>query len=515
MGTVVEHANSTGDLIKRSTRYSMLLNRREDVFQIIKTLGDQPGVEGIRIYNKKGEIMFSTVTSEEKTIVDMKTEACNVCHVGNKPIESPNIENRTRVYTAANGNRILGIINPIPNEKDCNTAECHFHSPNQTVLGVLDVRMSLASVDKQIYESRKMMIIVATLAITFTAMLSGLFIWRVVQIPVHKLTIGTQEIADGNLDYGIDINSRDEIGILANSFNKMTRELKKAHDEITEWSSTLKEKVRQKTEELKKAQNHLIQIEKMASLGQLSATVAHELNNPLAGILTYTKLNIRRLNKDNLTKEDILSMTNDLKFMSDEINRCGNIVKNLLIFSKKQPTEFSNVPLNDIIEKACLLINHHLQLRNVTLEKKFCEPSCTLTCDSQSIQQALIALCVNAVEAMPQGGNMKIVTRCLPENNQVEISVSDSGIGIRDEDLPHIFEPFFTTKTNGKGVGLGLSVVYGIIKQHHGDIKVNSIIGKGTTFIITLYQDLSKTKSSLSSIHSNEDNATVLSEESP
>ena len=152
MSTVMEHANSTGDLIKRSTRYSMLLNRREDVYQIIKALGDQPGVEGIRIYNKKGEIMFSTNSTEIKTMVDMSAEACNICHVGKGPIESPAGSLRSRVYNSNNGHRVLGIIHAIRNEPDCYTAECHYHSANQTVLGVLDVKMSLATVDSQIQE---------------------------------------------------------------------------------------------------------------------------------------------------------------------------------------------------------------------------------------------------------------------------------------------------------------------------------------------------------------------------
>ena len=275
MASVVEHANSTGDLIKRSTRYSMLLNRREDVYQIIKTLGNQPGVESIRIYNKKGEIMFSTRSSEVNTSVNMTAEACNICHASGKPIEIPNVELKSRIFTSANGHRVLGIINPIRNETDCYTAACHFHSPSQTVLGVLDVRMSLATLDKQIQESKNVTMAAAGLAIIFTSLLSGLFIWRVVRHPVRKLIIGTQEIGDGNLEYHLDIDSSDEIGLLAKSFNGMTKELKIARDEITQWSDTLEEKVIQKTEELKKAQDHLIQIEKMASLGKLSATVAH------------------------------------------------------------------------------------------------------------------------------------------------------------------------------------------------------------------------------------------------
>jgi two-component system, NtrC family, sensor kinase len=496
MSTVMEHANSTGDLIQRSTRYSMLLNRREDVYQIIKALGDQPGVEGIRIYNKKGDIMFSTNSSEIKTMVDMSAEACNICHVGNGPIESPTGTLRSRVFNSNNGHRVLGIIHPIRNEPDCYTAECHYHSANQTVLGVLDVKMSLATVDSQIQESKNGMMFTAGLAIFFTALLSGLFIYRVVQIPVHQLTIGTQQIAEGNLDYHLDIQSDDEIGLLAKSFNSMTGELKKARDEITDWSNTLEKKVQDKSEELQRAQYHLIQIEKMASLGKLSATVAHELNNPLAGILNYTKLNIRRLNKENLTKEELQNITKDLSFMAEEVSRCGNIVRNLLLFSKKQVTEFAAQSLDKILEKSCKLVAHHLQMRNVKLEKQVGDPCYELVCDGQAIQQVFIALFINAVEAMPQGGTLSVTTKPSPNKEDVEITVRDTGVGIPEKDVEHIFEPFFSTKENGKGVGLGLSIVYGIIRQHHGEITVESKPGKGTTFNIVLPRNFQKKESS-------------------
>jgi len=486
MDAVLASANRTSDIIKRSTRYGMLYNRREDVHQIIKTIGTEPGVDGIRIYNKKGDIMFSTIPGEEQTSVDMKAEACYMCHAQQQPIESVPFENRTRIFSSLKGYRVLGVINPIKNEPDCSNADCHAHPSSKTILGVLDVKMSLEQVDRYLAESERQMIVSSILMTLLIAVISGMFIWVVVHIPVRKLIAGTRAISNGDLDYAIDVQATDEIGTLAESFNSMTHELKKARDEITEWSNTLEKKVKERTEELKKVQSHIIQIEKMASLGKLAATVAHELNNPLEGILTYTKLLIKQLKNNRTTPEDVDSMVRDLSFVADETTRCGNIVKNLLLFSKKQVSEFATEHLRTIVEKSLNLVKHHLEMHNVKLEKELEDKPILLLCDSNQLQQAFIALFVNAVEAMPEGGTLRVASRYMPDNDTFQVTISDTGVGIPEEAIPNIFEPFFTTKRDGKGVGLGLSVVYGIIEQHGGHIEVQSQVNRGTTFIISL-----------------------------
>lgn len=481
---VFEAAYRMSDLIKKSTRYSMLLNRREDVYQIIKTVGSEPGVTGIRIYTKRGVIVFSTNSSEEMKVVDMQTEACIACHDSAQPLQSLASGKRTRVYIGPNGYRILGLINPIRNEPSCSNAACHAHPADRTMLGVLDVRMSLEKVDADIASTQRKLIYYAIGVTTLLALSSGLFLFFTVHRPVQKLMEGTKQISSGNLDYHLPIVSSSEIGELAREFNEMTGSLRKAEDENRTWSRTLEKRVEEKTAELKQIHQQILQIEKMASLGKLSATVAHELNNPLEGILTYSKLIARRLRKNENRDEAAAKMLEDMDLIIREVQRCGNIVKNLLLFSKKQVGEFALIPIQSIIDKATQLMHHHFKILNVSFETRVAEPDATLMCDENQIQQALVALFVNAVEAMPEGGALRLESSRRPSGD-LEIRLEDTGSGIAAEDLPHVFEPFFTTKKGGKGIGLGLSIVYGIIERHGGSISAQSGPDKGTAFIIT------------------------------
>jgi two-component system, NtrC family, sensor kinase len=484
MTQVNDSADRVSDIIKQSTHYSMLLNRREDVFQIITTIGREPGVDGIRIYNKRGEIMFSTDKQEEGKVVDMHAEACYGCHNQAEPLKSLPLSNRSRVYWGPAGHRNIGLINPIRNEPSCSNADCHAHPADRTVLGVLDVRMSLAKVDAKIAEARKQYIFYAAGVTLAMALISGLFLYLMVHRPVAKLMEGTRQISSGNLAYHIPEDGRDEINALATMFNEMTRSLERARRENEIWSETLEKRVEQKSLELQQIHDRMLQIEKMASLGKLSATVAHELNNPLEGILTYGKLIAKRLRKDPDPSEAARQTLEELDLIVREVQRCGNIVKNLLLFSKKQVGEFGMVQAQTIVDKAVQLMQHHMKISNVSFEAEFLASDTTLMCDENQIQQALVALIVNAVEAMQGGGILRLrVDR--NAGGDLRIHLADTGPGIAKEDIPHLFEPFFSTKKEGQGVGLGLSVVYGIVERHGGTISVQSEVGKGTIFTLT------------------------------
>jgi len=478
----------TSDLIQRSTRYSMMENRREDIYQTINTLGSEPDIEAIRIYNKKGEVTFSTIGGETGKYVNTNAEACNVCHRPGKPlpVAADNPSGLTRIFRSPKGYRVLGVITPIKNEPGCYNATCHEHSSSQTVLGVLDVILPLKNLDENLYQLRNATYTTGVLIVVGVALFSGIFIWMMVNIPVRKLARGTREVMKGNLAYRIDVNSSDEIGDLAASFNTMTEELGRARDELTRWGQTLEDKVEQKTNELRRALSNMVQVEKMASLGKLAASVAHELNNPLAGILAYAKLLKKKISKGELSSEDLKEVNEELVMIADESARCGNIVTNLLLFSRQKVGEFHPQNLAPIVEQSVKIIAHHLTMHNVKCEIKFPHSPVEITCDPQQIEQALIALEINAIEAMPDGGDLTIAFECADKEDAVLIKVSDTGIGIAAEDLNHIFEPFFTTKKDGKGTGLGLAVVHGIVERHNGKIEVQSHVNMGTTFIITL-----------------------------
>ncbi len=486
LATTTDWALRTSDLIKRSTHYSMLENRREDIYRTINTLGSEPGIEAIRIYNKKGEVTFSTVDTEVGKYLNMNAEACNVCHRPGKALPTNSSTALTRIFYTSRGYRVLGVITPIRNEPSCYNAPCHEHPVNQTVLGVLDVMLPLKAFDASLVQLRQSTYVGGALMVLSVTLFAGIFLWVMVNIPVRRLIRGTQEITKGNLDYRINVHSSDEIGDLANSFNTMSEELGRARNELTEWAQTLEERVEQKTDELRRALSNMVQMEKMASLGKLAASVAHELNNPLAGILAYAKLLKKKMMKGNISAEGSREIEGELAMIADESTRCGNIVNNLLLFSRQKVGEFQHQNMAPIIEQSLKLIAHHLAMNNVKCEVDMPDNPVEAFCDPQQIEQALIALEINAIEAMPEGGNLKISMRLLEGEKEVEMKVSDNGIGINEEDLDHIFEPFFTTKKDGKGTGLGLAVVHGIVERHNGKIEVKSVLNRGTTFIIRL-----------------------------
>jgi two-component system NtrC family sensor kinase len=483
--TVLACAERFSDLIRSSTHYGMLLNRKQDVHQIIETVAREPGVEGVRIYDKNGVIIFSAVKGEIGQTVDMQAEACVICHEQTKPLQSVPKGNQVRVYGERDTGRILGLIEPIPNLPECSSADCHAHPPDQTVLGVLDVKMSMAQADATLASATRQLIAAAVLTALLVGMAAALFIYRVVRRPVRDLIDGTKRIANGDLETTIAANGRDEMGQLAHSFNKMTGDLREAREELTRWSDKLETSLMEKTTELNRTQRHVVHMEKMASLGKLAATVAHELNNPLAGILNYAKLVDRSLNEGKMPEDERTELQRCLGLIQKEAARCGDTVRNLLLFARQSGAELALVPLNSIIERSLMLVHHHLEMSGVHLETTlFEEGADQVVCDGNQIQQALLALMVNAVEAMPHGGTLSV--RAIGRDSWIAIAISDTGTGIPPVAIPHIFEPFFSTKDEAEGVGLGLAVAYGIIQRHGGDLEVESQLDHGTTFTVTL-----------------------------
>ncbi len=483
--TNIIHArsNDISEVIRKSTRYSMLLNRYDDVYEIMRTIGTESGVEKIRLYSKTGEIMFSTDSIETGTKANLKAEACNVCHGEATLTSNVPTQNKMRIYVNPDGHQVLGVISPIQNEPDCYNADCHAHPKEKEVLGVLDVVLSMRDLERVVETSQNNIIVSSIIITFFIAGFCGLFIALWVNIPVRRINAGIKEIANGNLDFTIEVKSHDELSKMAKQFNIMSVNLKKAYSEIRDWNEKLNEKVNSKTEELKNIYSQVIQIEKLASLGKLSATVAHELNNPLEGILTYSKLISKKLQK--VQKEnEFESLLEHLTLISDESMRCGRIVKDLLLFSHKGDKEYVDENFKNIINRSVALINHHLEIHNVRLYKKYPEEKIYINCDPQKIQQALMSLFINAIEAMPEGGDINVDLN--RDSDKVYLRIKDQGHGIAERDLAHIFEPFYTTKEASKGTGLGLSVVYGIIGQHKGFIEVESTSSEGTTFKITL-----------------------------
>jgi two-component system NtrC family sensor kinase len=251
---------------------------------------------------------------------------------------------------------------------------------------------------------------------------------------------------------------------------EMQDKLRNAYQELTESHRRLKE-----------SQEQLIQAEKLTSLGQLAASIAHEVNNPLSGILTYTQLLEKKIKTDNYDKDVAL---NYLAKMEAELIRSTKLIRNLLDFARQSPPAFRQVKLNEIVNRAFDLTSHSAQLQHIQVSRELDLSLPSLMADFDQLQQVCTNLILNAIQAMPNGGNMHI--RTYVENNQVKLEVQDTGCGISPANMQKLFTPFFTTKREVKGVGLGLAVSYGIIQRHNGKIDVKSKEGEGTTFTISL-----------------------------
>lgn len=476
-GEVMRGAFRISETIRRSTRYDMLRNLREDLHQMIETIGQQEGLEKIRIFNKEGQIMFSSEKDDMGQMVDKRAEACYACHSAEKPLERLDIPDRSRIFTSKADHRVLGVISAIYNEPDCYTPDCHAHPPEQKVLGVLDIGMSLEEVDQEIEEAQNKMIIFALIAFLVIAVTISISINRYVTRPVRVLVEGTKKIAEGDLSYSILLKSADEIGELASSFNQMTSDLKKADEKLVDWGKTLEHKVQLRTKELRDAENQLFQSEKLASLGKLAAGVAHEINSPLTGVLTYSSLLLKE-------KKDGDPEREDLEVIVNETNRCKKIVKGLLDFARQTEPDKASSDINEIIDKSLDLISHQASMQNIKIEKKIKPDIPAIMIDRGQIQQVFINILLNAIEAMPQGGTLTVSSGI--QDQMLAVGFADTGAGIAEENLRKIFDPFFTTKKQGRGTGLGLSVSYGIIERHRGRLEVKSKVGKGTTFTVKL-----------------------------
>ena len=311
--------------------------------------------------------------------------------------------------------------------------------PTRQVLGVLDLEMSTAPMAAAL-GAAKVHFLWATGILTIIILaVVAVFIRRGLQTPISRLCAGTRRIAAGDLDSRVEVRGHDELAELAEAFNHMAEDLSAARREVTQWSQNLERKVAEKTAELQQAQRQVLHMEKMASLGKLSATVAHEINNPLTGMLVYAELSRRDLQEqplDPAVREEVMRY---LSVIERECRRCGGIVQNLLFFARRSGASMAPVDVNDVVRQSLMLVEHHLHMSGLKLKAEFLEGDSRITADGGQLQQALVALLVNAVEAMsglPEGRGELTVRAARHGRTRSEIDIGDNGIGIPGDVLP-------------------------------------------------------------------------------
>jgi two-component system NtrC family sensor kinase len=305
---------------------------------------------------------------------------------------------------------------------------------------------------------------------------ASIFLARRFSRPLRQLEEISRQIADGNYKHDFVVRGPIEIEHLGRSLNVMARQLEAEKRELEEWGNTLEKKVAERAEEMKKINSQLFRSEKLASLGKLAAGVAHEINNPLTGILTNSSLLLEDLPADDPRREDV-------EVMVHETIRCREIVKRLLDFARQTKPQKRLADINVLIENIVLLVRNQTSFRNILIEKKLGEIPEVLV-DPDQIQQVFVNIILNAAEAMTKGGVLTITSDTSPKGDSLVIRIADTGPGISEEVRERIFDPFYTTKEHG--TGLGLSISYGIVEQHGGTISLESCLGKGSTFLIQL-----------------------------
>jgi two-component system NtrC family sensor kinase len=488
----VRHVTQLSELLIRSTRYAMLQNQPEYVHRIIQDVARQNNIEKVRVFSKDGVIIDSTYPPELGLKVDRRAEGCFTCHQTDRPVQRLPAGERAREFVTPEGKRMLASMEVIRNEPSCANAGCHVHPGAQSVLGVLDIVYSVDEIDRAM---RRSVVVVVALLLGFVvvaSLLLSLLVHRLIYAPLRDLQSGARRVAAGNLDQAIPVRSADELGQLAASFNSMMAALKESGRELREWSRTLEQKVEERTRALRQAEAEAVRGEKLASVGLLAAGVAHELNNPLTGILTFSSLLRKKLPDGSPDAED-------LDLVIRETKRSAAIIRRLLDFAREKAPEKKFTDLNRLIEDTVRIVENPAQLADIAIELDLDRTLAPVWVDANMIEQVVMNMLVNAQQAIERRGRITVRTRRAPRPMSpepgappvpmVEISIIDTGCGIAEGDLQRIFDPFFSSKEVGKGTGLGLSVSHGIVRAHGGLIEVQSRVGEGSTFRVFLPLD--------------------------
>jgi two-component system NtrC family sensor kinase len=474
----VSNAEEVADIISQSTYDAMLKNDKTSLNHMIGRITTSDNIEHIRLIDPKGKVIFSNISGEIGSVIGKHADECIMCHYSASSSVSASSKSRSRIITTRSGKEALGFTKAIYNQPDCFTASCHYHGKNDSVLGLLDISISLEMLRHKSHEYRLEFIMLTCWLLLLIGVMVTILTHYLIEIPVRRLVRHSALVAEGDLESRVPVTSRDELGELSETVNRMTESLGRADRELKGWADSLENKVEERSREIKLMQEQLRRSEKLASLGTLSAGVAHEINNPLTGILLYSSI----LKSDKRLDPTLLP---DVERVISETQRCAGIVKDLLEFSRESlPAEKEMVAIDAILEEVATFFHNQPDFSNVIINKNYAIDLPQISADHSQIRQVFMNLIINAGHAMPMGGYLEISTYRSSDGTYNCAAIKDNGVGISEENLARIFDPFFTTKS--QGTGLGLSISYGIIENNGGKIEVTSKLREGSTFIVML-----------------------------
>ena len=485
--TISQNGDNVSSIIEGSLYYSMLENDKAMLQRTMNIISTMSGIDEVNLYDDMGRLAYSSLQRGEEI---QGNPNCIDCHsdfhgkfshdkksyvvMGDVP--------ECGIHKQVPGIRHFLIRQPIRNEPSCSTASCHYHPEDQAILGSLLITLPLDDMDAFAEESSTNFLILATIITFLLVTFLVVFTRKRIKDPLNSIVVASEAVArgDNSIRLEIDSNLLDDLRSVSVAFNDMLDNIDSATHELQNWSQQLEYKVQKKSEELSAAQSELIHVERIASLGKLSSSVAHEINNPLSGILIYNKLIYKQLNSEDFYHPKKESILKNLKLIEAETKRCGDIVRGLLDFSRKDREDFEEVHLHGLLEETCRLMTHSIKIADIRFITDLSAREDRVICSPNQVKQAFVALLVNASEAIREQGEIQLATSN-PEEDQIRVRITDNGTGITKEDLPHIFEPFYSTKHDTSGIGLGLAIVHGIVENHKGRIEVDSEPGKGTT----------------------------------